>query len=90
MTSQTPTFMPATTRSPTIQKAMNSRLAGSPRKTTRSQLRAKPAYSMPTSYWSEKKYGRVSYASSRPSMLRAAAGPWLSALAQCSTRIRSP
>ena len=57
VTSQTLTFMPATTRSPASQKAMNSRVAGSPRKTTRSQSRAKPAYSMPTSYWSEKKYG---------------------------------
>ena len=37
VTSQTLTFMPATTRSPASQKAMNSRLAGSPRKTTRSQ-----------------------------------------------------
>ena len=39
LTSHTLTFMPATTRSPAIQNAMNSRLAGSPRKTTRSQLR---------------------------------------------------
>jgi len=82
--------MPATTVSPAIQKAMNSRLDGSPRKTTRSQLRAKPEYSIPTSYWSEKKYGRRSYGTAWPSMLRAAAGPWLSAFAQCSTRIGSP
>ena len=39
VTSQTLTFMPATTRSPASQKAMNSRVAGSPRKTTRSQVR---------------------------------------------------
>ena len=38
VTSQTLTFMPATTRSPVSQKAMNSRVAGSPRKTTRSQV----------------------------------------------------
>ena len=87
-TSQTLTFMPATTRSPASQNAMNSRAAGSPRNTTRSQLPAKPEYSMPTSYWSEKKYGRRSRRSARPSMLRAAAGPWWSAFAQCSTRIR--
>jgi hypothetical protein len=55
VTSHTLTFMPATIRSPVSQKAMNSRVAGSPRKTTRSQSRAWPAYSMPTSYWSEKK-----------------------------------
>src|SRR5829696_5168725 len=89
-TSQTLTFMPAMTRSSNIQKATNSRSAGSPRTTTRSQPRAKPEYSMPTSYWSEKKYGRRSYGADWPSMLRAAAGAWLSAFAQCSTRIGSP
>jgi hypothetical protein len=57
---KTLTFMPASTRSSTSRKATNSRVAGSPRKTTRSQVRAKPEYSMPTSYWSEKKYGRRS------------------------------
>ena len=36
------------------QKTMNSRLAGSPRKTTSSHSVAKPEYSIPTSYWSEK------------------------------------
>lgn len=84
------TFIPATIRSSASQNAMNSRPAGSPRKTTRSDVRARPEYSIPTSYWSEKKHGRREKASARPSMLRAAAGPWWRALAQCSTRIGSP
>jgi hypothetical protein len=50
VTSQTLTFMPAMTLSSKSQKAMNSRAAGSPRTTTLSQPRAKPEYSMPTSY----------------------------------------
>jgi hypothetical protein len=39
------------------QNAMNSPSAGSPLQTTSSQSTASPEYSMPASYWSEKKYG---------------------------------
>ena len=53
LTFQTLAFMPATTRPSLSQKATNERLAGSPRNTTRSHAGAKPAYSMPRSYWSE-------------------------------------
>src|SRR6516225_4034935 len=56
-TSQTLTFMPATTRPSCSQNAMNSPPAGSPRNTTSSQCGAYPEYSIPASYWSEKKYG---------------------------------
>src|SRR4029450_7292114 len=52
-TSQTPAFMPATTRCSLSQKARNWRVARSPRTTTRSQVAAKPEYSMARSYWSE-------------------------------------
>src|SRR4029453_16539686 len=55
VTSQTLAFMPATTRWSLSQKAMNVRAAGSPRTTTRSQVAANPEYSIPRSYWSEKK-----------------------------------
>jgi hypothetical protein len=47
----------------------------SPRKITRAQARAKPAYSMPTSHLSEKKYGRRSQASYWPSVVPAAPRP---------------
>src|SRR4051812_5254884 len=89
VTSQTLTFIPAAMRSPVSQNAMNSRPATSPRNTTRSHFVAWPEYSIPTSNWSEKKYGTRAYGSSRSSIESAAAGPWFRALAQCSTRIGS-
>ena len=55
VTSHTLTFIPAVTLPSDIQKAMNSRAARSPRTTTSSVPLARPEYSMPTSYWSEKK-----------------------------------
>ena len=54
VTSQTLTFMPATTRPSRVQNAISSRPSTSPR-TTRSSCSgsAKPVYSIPRSYWSE-------------------------------------
>lgn len=57
VTSHTFTFIPASTRPSFIQNAMNSRFPASPRITTSSYDPggAQPEYSMPRSYWSEKK-----------------------------------
>src|SRR4051812_16151086 len=87
-TSQTFAFMPAITRPCESQKAMNSRCARSPRKTSSSLPVGSPTNSIPTSYWSEKKYGRRSQEAGFPSIDCAATAGWLSAFAQCSTRTR--
>ena len=89
VTSQTLTFMPATTRSPASQKAMNSRLAGSPRKTTRSQLGAKPGvlHADVVLVGEEVRQAVVRRAARRACCARRP-GPGSSALAQCSTRMR--
>src|SRR4051812_1878037 len=58
---------------------MNSRCARSPRNTSSSLPAGSPTNSMPTSYWSEKKYGRRSYSAGLPSSAFATTAGWLSA-----------
>src|SRR5215212_4129693 len=83
------TFMAATTAPARSQNAVNSRDLRSPRRTSSSRAgSARPRYSQPRSYWSEKKNGRSSYGSSAPRRLPATCAPWSLAAAQCSTRTR--
>ena len=91
LTSQTLTFMPASTLPP--RQPEGDELARAPGRRGRPPRRrparpAQPEYSMPRSYWSEKKYGSGRSSTSWPSIALAAAGPPSRALAQCSTRTR--
>ena len=54
------TFMAAVTTPRRSQKAMKVPASSLPRITTSSSTAPRPTYSMPRSYWSEKKYGRRS------------------------------
>jgi hypothetical protein len=56
-TSQTFTFMPASTLPSRSQNVTKEPFAGSPRWTMPAPGPARPEYSIPSSYWSVKKYG---------------------------------
>ena len=92
MASHSLTCIAASTRPASCHSTIPLTSARSPRTTTLSvcSFGARPTYSMPRSYWSVKKYGARSYATSSPSMLRAATLPCSIALSQCSTRTRCP